>query len=340
MSLADRFVARFKNSEPQAIELVSRRCLRTRFQGSSCVRCLSECQAGAIRLESGQIVFDQKLCLGCLACIAVCPAEALVGLDSRLAAAPAKVAAGKAVSLCCEKGIHSGEEVVFPCLGALSVEQLAAFVARSGQGVSLRLSRCADCKAVFVPDILTRRLQELKDRLGDETFCFSIRLLLTKEEEAVAEQAEVASSRRAFFRAFLDISLHAATETINTIKADPNAQEQHAHKHQPARLAQLHQALTGFGDQAQCLALLKLFFTLTVSDDCNFCGACAGMCPTGALKNTREDEVKRLKLDWAKCSGCGLCLEFCRKKALTMNPGRGVEALATELEVLREMVVE
>lgn len=340
MSLADRFVARFKNSEPPAFELISRRCLRTRFQGSSCVRCLSECQTGAIRLESGQIVVDQKRCLGCLACTAVCPAEAIVGLDSRLAAAPAKVAAGKAVALCCEKGIRSGEEVVFPCLGALSGEQLASFAARSGHEVSLRLSRCADCRAVFVPDILARRLQELNDRLGGDVLCSSISLLLTKEQETVAEQVEVASSRRAFFRAFLDISLHAATETINTIKADPNAQEQHAHKHQPARLIQLHQALTKAGEEAHRMALLKLFFTLTVNSECNFCGACAGMCPTGALKNTREDEVKRLKLDWAKCSGCGLCLEFCRKKALTLNPGRGEDALAIELEVLLEMVVE
>ncbi len=340
MSLADRFVARFKNSEPLALELITRRCLRTRFQGSACACCLSECPAGAIRLESGQIILDQKLCLGCLACTAVCPAEALVGLDSRLAAAPGKVAAGKAVSLCCEKGIRTGEEVILPCLGALSVEQLAAFAARSGQDVSLHLSRCVDCKAVFVPDILARRLQELKDRLGGDALCASIRLLLTKEEEAAAEQVEAASSRRAFFRAFLDISLHAATETISTLKADHNPQEKHAHKHQPTRLAQLHQALSKSGDQAHRLALLKLFFTLTVNSECNFCGGCAGMCPTGALKNTREDEVKRLKFDWAKCSGCGLCLEFCRKKALILNPGRGVEALEAELEVLLEMQVE
>ncbi|OGR01640.1 MAG: hypothetical protein A2505_09015 [Deltaproteobacteria bacterium RIFOXYD12_FULL_55_16] len=340
MSLADRFFARFKNSEPLALELISRRCLRTRFQGSSCDRCLSECPAGAIRLESGQIVLDQKLCLGCLTCTAVCPAGALIGLDSRLAAAPGKVAAGKAVSLCCEKGIRSGEEVILPCLGALAGEQLAAVAARSGQDIFLRLSCCADCRSAFVPDILARRLLELKGRLENEALCSGIQLLITKEQEATADQAEAASSRRAFFRAFWDISLHAATETISTIKADPNPQEKHAHKHQPARLSQLRQALSDSGDQGHRLALLKLFFTLTVNSECNFCGGCAGMCPTGALKNTREDEVKRLKFDWAKCSGCGLCLEFCRKKALTLSPGRGVEALETELEVLREMPVE
>lgn len=340
MSLADRFVERLKNSEPPALELITRRCLRTRFQGNACTKCMSECPAEAFRLESGQIVFDQKSCQGCLACVAVCPAEALVGLDSRLAAAPGKVVAGKAVSFCCEKGVRTGGEVILPCLGALSVEQLAAFAVRSGQDVYLHLSRCADCRSAFVPDILAKRLVELEERLGRDGLCSRIRLLLTKEEEAAVEQAEVASSRRAFFRAFLDISLHAATETITTIKTDPNAKEQHAHKHPPARLAQLHQALIESGDEAARLALLQLFFTLKVTSDCNFCGACAGMCPTGALKNTREDEVKRLKFDWAKCSGCGLCLEFCRKKALSLSQGRGVDSLATELEVLLEMVVE
>jgi len=125
-----------------------------------------------------------------------------------------------------------------------------------------------------------------------------------------------------------------------TLQADLAPKQQHAHKHQPARLVQLRQAITGTGEQSTQQALLRLFFTLTASDECNFCGACAGMCPTGALKNIREDEVKQLKFDWGKCSGCRLCLEFCRKKALVLTDGRGLDSLSAELEVLREMAVE
>lgn len=337
MSLADRFTDRLKSSEPLAPELISRRCLRTRFQGSSCDRCARECPAEAIRLEPGTAILDPKRCVGCLACTAVCPAEALTGCDSRLAAFPGKVDAGKAVSLCCEKGIRTGEEIILPCLGALSEEHLVAFAARSGEDVCLDLARCSDCRASFVPALLARRLQALASKLGREGLISRIRLM--REEEGDAGQ-NASSSRRSFFRAFWDLSLHAATETITTLQSEPNPKEKHAHKHQPARLILLRQALADSGDETDRLALLPFFFTLTVNTECNFCGACVGMCPTGALKNTREDEVKQLIFSWAKCSGCGLCLEFCRKKALTLAAGRRPEYLETKKEVLLQVNLE
>ena len=335
MSLADRFTDRLKSSEPPALELISRRCLRTRFQGSSCDRCVSECPVGAIRLEPGTIILDQKRCVGCLACTAVCPAEALTGCDSRLAAAPAKVVAGKAVSLCCEKGVRTGEEIILPCLGGLSEEHLVAFAVRSGETVCLNLARCSDCRGSFFPAILARRLQALEGKLGRDGLTSRIRLITEEEEAGQAASA----SRRSFFRAFWDISIHAAAETITTLQAEPSPREKHAHKHQPARLTLLRQVLADSGEEATRLDIVSFFFTLTANTECNFCGGCAGMCPTGALKNTREDEVKRLQFDWARCSGCGLCLDFCRKKAIRLTPGRNPESLGTELEVLLQMDV-
>ena len=339
MSFADTLAERFKNSEPPAFEIISRRCLRNRFQGSSCDRCARECPVQAIRLDSGKVTLDQKLCVGCLACTAVCPAEALVGCDSRLAAAPAKVAAGKAASFCCEKGIRTGEEIILPCLGALSEEQLIASAARSAESVCLHLIQCRDCRASFVPDILARRLQALESKLGRDGLTTLIRLI-PREEEAEAGQTAGSSNRRAFFRVFWDLALHAATETIITLQAEPTPREKHAHKHPPARLILLRQALADSGEEAARRAILSFFFTLTANPECNFCGACAGMCPSGALKNVRKEEGKQLQFAWACCSGCGLCLEFCRKKALTLVAGRTLESPDTEIEILLQSASE
>ncbi len=336
MSLVDRLADRLKNSEPLVLEVISRRCLRTRFHGSSCDRCAQECPVEAIRLEVGKIILDPKRCVGCLACTAVCPAEALIGCDSRLAAAAAKVAAGKAVSLCCEKTIRTGDEIVLPCLGALSDEHLMAFAVRSKVGVHLYLAGCSDCRASSVPLILTHRLQALNHKVGDNGLTAIIRLI-TNKEEAEAGHPTGASSRRSFFRAFWDISVHSATETMTTLQAESNPREKPTHKHQPGRLTLLRQALAETGEENARLALLSLFYSLAVGNDCNFCGACAGMCPTGALKNSREEMRKQLQFDWARCSGCGLCQQFCRKKALTLSAGRLPNACAVEKEIIRQV---
>ena len=334
MSFADRFTDRYKISEPLALEFISRRCLRNRRQGNACARCIDECPVQAISgQEPGGVRLNPKRCVGCLACTAVCPAEALAGCDSRLAAAPAKVVTGKVVSLCCEKGIRSGEEIIIPCLGALSEEHLVAFAARSGEDVCLILAQCSDCRASFVPAILARRLKVLEGKLGREGVISRIRMM-TREEEG---EQETSASRRSFFRAFWDMSLHAAAETITTLQSEPNPKEKHAHKHQPARLILLRQALAESGDETVRLALLPLFFTVTVSSECTFCGACAGMCPTGALKNIREEEGKQLQFTWARCSGCGLCLEFCPQKALSLSAGRSPDSLAPERDVVLRM---
>lgn len=338
MSLADRFAERFRSSEPPPLEFISRRCLRNRLQGNCCNRCLDECPVQAITPEAGGGVrLDSKRCVGCLACTAVCPAEALVGKDCRLAETPGKAAGQVTLVFCCEKSIRSGEEIVLPCLGVLAEEQLAAFAVKAAKGVRLRLVTCCDCRAAFVPDLLARRLAALNSRLGNGEITGSIRLQLRAEDD---DELAESLSRRTFFKAFREISFHAASVTVAALQADPDQREQHAHKHQPARLALLRQAIAGTGDESTRQALLRLFFSLSVSDECNFCGACAGMCPTGALKNSRENEVKRLQFDWARCSGCGLCLEFCRKNALTLTAGRNHESLGIVLEVLLQMEIE
>lgn len=329
MSLADRLAERLKSTGPPALTLISRRCLRSRLQNSACARCVNECPAQAIRAEPGLVRLDAKRCTGCLACTAVCPAEALVGNDPRLAAAQTRPAGRQPRTFCCEKGIRSGEETVLPCLGALSVEELAAHAASAE--ITLFLAPCRNCRSAAVAEILGRRVADLAARLTDAGLSAAIHLLLT--EAAAGDQAAVAG-RRAFFRAFGHLSFHAAVETMTALREETGPKEAQGHRHLPGRLALLQRASSGENDPTRRAVLLRLFFTLRAEESCNFCGGCAGMCPSGAIRNIREEGDRSLAFDWAKCSGCGLCLEFCRKKALTLVAGRPPEACTAEWEIL------
>lgn len=43
--------------------------------------------------------------------------------------------------------------------------------------------------------------------------------------------------------------------------------------------------------------------------ECVHCGACAGICPSGAF--SVSGRTFRVKLDMSLCMKCGLCLEVC-----------------------------
>lgn len=52
-------------------------------------------------------------------------------------------------------------------------------------------------------------------------------------------------------------------------------------------------------------------------DRCFQCGACTGICPTGALFISRPD--MGVLFDPDKCSGCGLCVTVCPVRAMCVS---------------------
>jgi ferredoxin len=53
---------------------------------------------------------------------------------------------------------------------------------------------------------------------------------------------------------------------------------------------------------------------------CFQCGACTGICPTGALSLQRPEMA--VIFDAEKCSGCGLCVTICPVKAMAVSLDR------------------
>ena len=66
-------------------------------------------------------------------------------------------------------------------------------------------------------------------------------------------------------------------------------------------------------------------YQVQVSDSCNVCPLCKGICPTGAIKIEKIDQEKILVIDNTLCSGCGLCVTFCKNDALRLQRPEGLD---------------
>lgn len=80
--------------------------------------------------------------------------------------------------------------------------------------------------------------------------------------------------------------------------------------------------LRGFGVSIETLS------TIIRRDDekCYQCGACTGICPTGALYISRPDMA--VLFDPDKCTGCGLCVAACPVRAMEVSLLQSVDTLA------------
>ena len=68
----------------------------------------------------------------------------------------------------------------------------------------------------------------------------------------------------------------------------------------------------------QGVAVENLATSMRRDDDkCYQCGACTGICPTGALSMHRPDMA--IPFDPEKCTACGLCVPVCPVRAMQVS---------------------
>ena len=103
---------------------------------------------------------------------------------------------------------------------------------------------------------------------------------------------------------------------FNILKADINLQQEGlivltliGHK---ANVEKGLGYLTSVGVQVERVAA----GTRRDDEKCFQCGACTGVCPTGALSVSRPEMA--VPFDPEKCSGCGLCVPVCPVRAMAV----------------------
>lgn len=310
-----------KQAKP-AVVFKPKRCLRSRLNSNACDLCLSLCPKKALALSGRKIVFTAELCTGCMACVSGCPNDAFAsGFDL---ASLLPVLHGREIDapvvLSCGRPRRHVNQITIPCIGLFSEPALAAFNAVAVREFYLDVQRCADCGNGHVRDLLQKRLQGIIKKNGRATD-LNIRCLSGKNLEDTAP-----GRQRRFFlhmakNSLVGLGRDAASVFVPSGKTEEREREvEKGAAMTPRLLQQAFDLLPADAVQKKEL-LLAYFYALKANENCDLCPSCTGMCPSGALKRRTGKEGKQLIFISAKCSGCGLCVAFCKKKGLTLLPG-------------------
>jgi ferredoxin len=295
-------------------DLVPHRCLRKRLNTNSCSRCLDSCSSGALSLRGREIVLDKTCCTGCMTCVAVCPQDALTSkfdADGLLAYLDRK--ANVWISCGRQRRFHP-DEIIVPCMGVLSKPILAAMGLRASGSLIFNLAGCVECANRQSSEVFKKDLFEIVDVLSD----ILQSELIISETNKEAELIEV--DRRSYLtnlkNAFSKASKNHPAFEVKSIEPEPVGKRRIPQK------TRLIQDIIRDLDAVSGKRILSLFGnSLSVNKECTSCPLCKGICPTGAIKIERSEQGKKLKFEILDCSGCGLCVEFCRKNALVLKSG-------------------
>lgn len=295
------------------------RCMRMRFDRSTCPVCTSNCHSGAITIDD-EIVIDADKCTRCMVCVSECPADcfAIKGSDFPGVLARLRMIRNSVpwpVLGCLTKAGKDAHEKI-SCLGALSDEHLIALNTCMDRPVQLNLSACPQCENAFIIDTLKERIAGIRESTGIDV---SEKAVLI-QDRADLRFKSVVYDRRGFFRAIRDETLRGASGFIE-IERDDLIQT-YSQKRLPLKRDVLNTALRILADKDIAARVLKEYaYTIKAGAACDSCFSCVGMCPTGALKSRRDEPNAGLLFNASMCIGCGLCRDFCFNNSITLLQG-------------------
>jgi ferredoxin len=179
--------------------------------------------------------------------------------------------------------------------------------------VQFNLTGCASCNG-HTEHAVRKKIEALQAAIGEEEIPLQIisdPLLLRYKD------AEV--DRREFFSVLRNATQRSAVQLIAGA-SESGKVISYGDKELPFKRHILNTILGVSGEELR-KKILSIYYYSASCSGCNVCGACVGVCPTGALKMRGKDGISRLLFDTSKCCGCMICDEFCPQKVLSVSAG-------------------
>jgi ferredoxin len=251
-------------------------------------------------------------------CISACPTDCfeIQGLDfySSIGRLKKILSSVSFPVLGCAASGSNSCHVKTSCLGFLSEEHLLAFYVFIDATLQIDLTGCQDCRNGFIVDVLKKRIKSIETKTS---IIISNRIKLVNNKSDLKFQ-DMAYDRRGFFKAIKNMTFRHAAELFDN--DDPGEEPQsYSSKKLPLKRDLLNRTIKILPEK-ECKTLLERYYYIVyVTEDCNNCFACIGMCPTGALKIESTRDRRDLFFSSSLCNGCGLCESFCINKSVRIE---------------------
>ena len=299
--------------EPKPVpEVEPRRCLRNRLHSCTCDLCIESCPQNALQYVDKQILLDKNCCTGCMRCTAVCPSEVFSCDDGlgKILSYPDGSTQKSITFSCPHQRLFLPEETIVPCLGIFSLEALL-FLSHTRKTTTFYFNTagCQACSNYKASLAFKDELQQLQNVGPSLSTRFKIQENNTHDHEVV--------DRRSFLRTLTNTTLETAKASLQPTqikeKRTPGSRTI------PSRIVLLKKCFEDTLDETWNAIAGKLQPQLTIAESCTPCNRCSAICPTGAIRLEKEKNSKHVVFRGENCSSCGLCINFCKQKALSLS---------------------